>query len=84
MNAPTFVPPVLAAPRAGAPLHPLIAAAVTALVRLDGWLAARRRRADDLQALAAMSDYELRDLGLHRLDALPAGRLFAATGDPLR
>ncbi len=36
--------------------------------RIDALLAARKRRRDDPQALAAMSDYELRDLGLHRLD----------------
>jgi uncharacterized protein YjiS (DUF1127 family) len=35
---------------------------------IDALLAARKRRREDLQALAAMSDYELRDLGLHRLD----------------
>ncbi|HTP97832.1 MAG TPA: DUF1127 domain-containing protein [Casimicrobiaceae bacterium] len=33
-------------------------------MRLDAWLATRARRGDDLAALAAMSDRELRDIGL--------------------
>jgi hypothetical protein len=31
-----------------------------------------------------MSDHELRDLGLHRMDTLPSGRLFAGGSDLLR
>jgi len=34
--------------------------------RLDAWLAARKRAADDLDALAAMSERELRDIGVSR------------------
>ena len=34
--------------------------------RLDGWLAQRRHAADDLDALARMSERELRDIGLSR------------------
>lgn len=32
--------------------------------RLDGWLAARARSREDASILAAMSDRELRDIGL--------------------
>jgi uncharacterized protein YjiS (DUF1127 family) len=35
-----------------------------AAMRLDAWLATRARRTDDLAALDAMSDRELRDIGL--------------------
>lgn len=56
----------------------IVQALVGALLAVDAWLAARRQRAADLQALAQMSDYELRDLGLHRLDTLSSSSLFAA------
>lgn len=62
----------------------LVQALVGALLAVDAWLAARRQRAEDLQALARMSDYELRDLGLHRLDTLSSGSLFAAHEHGLR
>jgi uncharacterized protein YjiS (DUF1127 family) len=34
--------------------------------RVDAWLALRKRAADDLDALAAMSERELRDIGVSR------------------
>ena len=36
----------------------------SAATRLEAWLAHRARRAEDLAALDAMSDRELRDIGL--------------------
>lgn len=54
----------------------LLQALVGALLALDAWCAARRRRSDDMALLAQMSDYELRDVGLHRLDTLSDGALF--------
>ena len=53
-----------------------VVALIGALLAIDAWYAARRRRAEDWRALAQMSDYELRDLGLHRLDATSAGAAF--------
>jgi uncharacterized protein YjiS (DUF1127 family) len=43
--------------------------------RLDAWLAARKRAAQDRTDLAAMSDRELADIGVSRasVDAIAAG-----------
>lgn len=64
--------------------NPVLQALVAALLAMDAWFAARRRRADDLQALAQMSDYELRDLGLHRLDTLQQSWPFQSWHPELR
>jgi len=73
-------------PRHGSPVatNRIVQALVRALLAVDAWLAARRQRADDLQALAQMSDYELRDLGLHRLDTLSSSSLFGGGDHVIR
>ena len=58
-----------------------VQALVGALLAVDAWLAARPQRSLDLRTLAQMSDYELRDLGLHRLDTLSASSLFQSGSD---
>ena len=58
----------LAAVAAAEALHALA-------LRVDAWLAARRRAADDRQALANMSDRDLSDIGVVRasVDAIADG-----------
>ena len=46
---------------------------------LDSWLAQRQRASQDLDALAGMSDRELRDIGMNR-----AGTNFVALGGRIR
>jgi uncharacterized protein YjiS (DUF1127 family) len=46
---------------------------------LDSWLAQRQRTAQDLDALASMSDRELRDIGMNR-----ASTNFVALGGRIR
>ena len=64
--------------------HRLVHALIGALLAVDAWCAARRQRAEDLRALAQMSDYELRDLGLHRLDAMSGGALLESQHREMR
>ncbi len=44
-------------------------------LRIDAWLAGRKRAADDRQALAGMSDRDLMDIGVNRasVDAIADG-----------
>jgi uncharacterized protein YjiS (DUF1127 family) len=41
-------------------------------LRLDAWLGARKRADEDRQALDAMSDRELKDIGIPRASVSPA------------
>jgi uncharacterized protein YjiS (DUF1127 family) len=47
----------------------------TIALRVDAWLAARKRAADDREALAGMSDRDLMDIGISRasVDAIAGG-----------
>jgi len=67
--------------RMAAPLQRAAQALANVAQHLEAWLARRQRTAADLQTLANMSDYELRDVGLHRLDTLESGRALRTTVD---
>ena len=78
----TMHPPIAAAnpPR---PVQSQFSDAIHALLAIarsiDAWLAARQRAAQDLDALASMSDRELRDIGMNR-----ASTHFVALGGRIR
>ncbi|HQU47802.1 MAG TPA: DUF1127 domain-containing protein [Casimicrobiaceae bacterium] len=52
----------------------VVAVALASLQRLEAWLAARRRAAQDRADLAAMGERELADIGLPRASIEPASR----------
>lgn len=68
---PSLPPACAAAPSRFAAV---VAAALASLQRVEGWLAARRRAAQDRADLAAMSERELADIGLPRASIEPASR----------
>jgi len=76
MMATSIASPRLPSGGAGslARLAVLVAAVRTGLERLDAWLAARRRAAQDRADLATMSERELADIGLPRASVEPAAR----------
>jgi uncharacterized protein YjiS (DUF1127 family) len=53
-------------PRSPAALAAALCALRTFVQRADAWLAARKRAREDRRTLAAMSDRELRDIGIDR------------------
>lgn len=63
-TAPALYSPVLS--RVASALGGLWQMSAALAARLDAWLGARRRAAQDHAALAAMSDRELADIGLPR------------------
>jgi uncharacterized protein YjiS (DUF1127 family) len=81
MSAPTHSPVATATPPS--PLPAVFSDAMKALHEfartLDSWLAKRQRVAQDLDALASMSDRELRDIGMNR-----ASTNFVALGGRIR
>jgi len=76
MNAPT-AQAASSAPSSRIAVLAVAAAQVlyTLALRADAWLAARKRAAEDRQALARMSDRDLMDIGVSRasVDAIAGG-----------
>ncbi|CAG1005014.1 hypothetical protein BURK1_03164 [Burkholderiales bacterium] len=67
MNTP-ITPAATAAtlPRVPSPLGEALRWLRAMALRVDAWLGARKRAAEDLDALAAMSDRDLLDIGIDR------------------